>query len=264
MAKNGGRASADAVRQRRRRIAELVAKRGTMGVDDIVAETGVSPMTAYRDIEALEDEGLIVRQQRGLVAATASRLSEVSAALRLEQHAAEKAEMAVAAAKLIRPGSSVLVDDSTSAVWVLRELGSVPLTVVTNSLLLARELARTPSTRLLVTGGEYQPWAESLLGKTTLDMIAGVRADYCLLSASGISDDLCFHPYEDVAQVKRAMIASAEQPILLLDHTKLQRRALHRFAALADFADVVVDAAMPAADVEHLRDLGVRVDVGTP
>ncbi|MGC3995638.1 MAG: DeoR/GlpR family DNA-binding transcription regulator [Propionicimonas sp.] len=263
MARSGGRASADAVRQRRRRLAELVAQRGTLSVEEIVAETGVSAMTAYRDIDALEEEGLLTRQQRGVVAATASRLSEVSAALRMEQHAAEKEEIAAAAAALVRPGSSVLVDDSTSALWTLRALAGVPLTVVTNSLLVARELSRTPTTRLLVTGGEYQPWAESLLGKTTLDMVAGVRADYCLLSASGISDDQCFHPYEDVAQVKRAMIASAEQPILLLDHTKFARRALHRFAALTDFAHVVVDSRTPAAEVEHLRAVGPSVTRAT-
>ncbi|MFT4110835.1 DeoR/GlpR family DNA-binding transcription regulator [Propionicimonas sp.] len=258
---SGGRASADAVRQRRRRLAELVSQRGTLSVDEIVAETGVSAMTAYRDIDALEEAGLLTRPQRGVVAASASRLSEVSAALRLEQHGTEKQQIAAAAAAVVRPGSSVLVDDSTSALWTLRALAGVPLTVVTNSLLVARELARTPTVRLLVTGGEYQPWAESLLGRTTLDMIAGVRADYCLLSASGISDDQCFHPYEDVAQVKRAMIASAEQPILLLDHTKFARRALHRFAALADFAHVVVDSRAPAPELAHLRERGVGVVV---
>lgn len=261
MARGGGRASADAVRQRRRRIAELVAKRGTMSVDDIVAETGVSSMTVYRDIESLEEEGLLSRHQRGLVSATASRLSEVSATLRMEQHATEKFAIAKTAAGLIRPGSSVLVDDSTSALWTLRELVGVPLTVVTNSLLVARELSRSPNTRLFVTGGEYQPWAESLLGKAALDMVAGVRADYCLLSASGISDGLCFHPYEDVAQIKRAMIASAEKPILLLDHSKLSRRALHRFAALTDFAHVVVDADTSADAVQDLRSQGVEVVV---
>lgn len=263
MGRSGGRASADVVRQRRRRLAELIARRGTLTVDDIVGETGVSAMTAYRDIDALAEDGLVVRQQRGVVSAAASRLSEVSATLRLEQHGTEKAEMAVAAAALVRPGSSVLVDDSTSALWVLRELAGVPLTVVTNSLLVARELARAPGVRLLVTGGEYQPWAESLLGPTTIDMVAGVRADYCLLSASGISDDACFHPYEDVARVKRAMIASAQRPVLLLDHSKLERTALHRFAALTDFAVVVVDAGTPAAQVAHVRDLGVDVVVAT-
>ncbi|WGT47596.1 DeoR/GlpR family DNA-binding transcription regulator [Tessaracoccus lacteus] len=261
MSTGGGRASAEAVRRRRRLIAEKVAKRGTMSVEDVASETGVSTMTAYRDIEALVEEGLVTRQGRGTVSAAASRLSEVSALLRLEQNSAEKVAIARAAAALIRPGSSVLIDDSTSALWALRELASVPLTVVTNSLLVAREVEPRSAVRLLVTGGEYQPWAESLLGKTALDMISGIRTDYCLLSASGISDGRCFHPYEDVALVKRAMVASAEKAILLLDHTKFARRALHSFAPLTDFSHIVTDSAIDPADLELVRQLGPEVVV---
>ncbi len=142
-----------------------------MSLEDVASEAGVSTMTAYRDIEALVEEGLVTRQGRGTVSAAASRLSEVSALLRLEQNSTEKATIARAAASLIRPGSSVLIDDSTSALWALRELASVPLTVVTNSLLVAREVEPRSAARMLVTGGEYQPWAESLLGKTALDML---------------------------------------------------------------------------------------------
>lgn len=261
MAASGGRASAAAVRQRRRHIAELVAGRGSMTLDEIIVETGVSTMTVYRDLEALAEEGLVTRPQRGVVSASATRLSEAGAALRLEQHAAEKAAMAKAVAELIRPGSSLLVDDSTSSLWALRELAGIPLTVVTNSLLVARELERRSGVRLLVTGGEYQPWAESLLGRTTLEMIGGLRADYCLLSSSGMSDSHCFHPYEDVAQVKRAMIDSAEQPILLVDHTKFDRRALHQFASLTDFSYVVVDDGLDPAVAQKLRDDGVNLVV---
>lgn len=259
MARTGGRASADAVRQRRQQIAELVIEQGAVPVDDIVAATGVSAMTIYRDIDALEEEGLVTRPQRGLIEPRLSRLNELSAALRLEQHVAEKTAIAARAAELIRPGSSVLVDDSTSALLVLRELTSVPITVITNSLIVARELERRENARLMVLGGEYQPWAGSLLGKPTLEMIENLRADVCLVSASGISDDQLFHPYENVAQVKSAMIASAERSILLIDHTKFARRALHRFASMSDFATVVVDGKTAPADVERVRNLGVEV-----
>lgn len=254
-----GRVSADVVKQRRRQLLELIGEQGNVAIEDLVASAGVSPMTVYRDLDALEEEGLINRPQRGVVAPVASRLNEVSAALRMEQHSAEKAAIARRASKLIPPGSSVLVDDSTSAIWVLRELAGVPLTVITNSLLVARELERRSNARLFVTGGEYQPWAESLLGKPTLDMIANLRADYCLVSSSGMSDNQCFHPYEGVAQVKQAMIAAAEHPVLLVDHTKFARRALHRFADLADFQSVVVDDGTDPSIIQGMKDQGVDV-----
>lgn len=262
--KGRGRGSAGALRERRMTIAERVVKNGSASVDELVELTGVSAMTVYRDIEALEEAGVLLRH-RGQVTAVATGLNEIAASIRVNQNAELKQEVARVVAERIRPGSSIMVDDSTTALWVLRMLDVVPITVVTNSMLVARELERRSGVRLFVTGGEYQVWAEAMLGQNTTDVIAGIRADYCLVSASGISDLQCFHPYEDCVQVKRAMMASSAESILLLDHTKLNRRALHTFASMTDFDLVIVDAETPAALIAELRDRGVRIEqAGTP
>ncbi len=256
--KGRGRGSAGALRERRMAIAERVVKNGSASVDDLVELTGVSAMTVYRDIEALEEAGVLIRH-RGQVTAVATGLNEIAASIRVNQNADLKQEVARVVAARIRPGSSILVDDSTTALWVLRMLEVVPITVVTNSMLVARELERRSGVRLFITGGEYQAWSESMVGQTTTEVIAGVRADYFLVSASGISDLQCFHPFEDCVQVKRAMMASAAQSILLLDHTKLDRRALHTFASMTDFDQVIVDSQTPDVVVADLRERGVSV-----
>lgn len=256
--KGRGRGSAGALRERRMTIAERVVKNGSASVDELVELTGVSAMTVYRDIEALEDAGVLLRH-RGQVTAVATGLNEIAASIRVNQNSELKQQVAKVVADWIRPGSSILVDDSTTALWVLRLLDVVPITVVTNSMLVARELERRSGVRLFVTGGEYQAWAESMLGQTTTDVISGIRADYSLMSASGISDLQCFHPYEDCVQVKRAMMRSAAQSILLLDHTKLDRRALHTFASLTDFDRVIVDAETPDQAVTEFRERGVEI-----
>ncbi len=256
--KGRGRGSAGALRERRMAIAERVVKNGSASVDDLVELTGVSAMTVYRDIEALEEAGVLIRH-RGQVTAVATGLNEIAASIRVNQNADLKQEVARVVAARIRPGSSILVDDSTTALWVLRMLEVVPITVVTNSMLVARELERRSGVRLFITGGEYQAWSESMVGQTTTEVIAGVRADYFLVSASGISDLQCFHPFEDCVQVKRAMMASAAQSILLLDHTKLDRRALHTFASMTDFDQVIVDSQTPDDVVAHLAERQVSV-----
>lgn len=261
--KGRGRGSAGALRERRMTIAERVVKNGSASVDELVELTGVSAMTVYRDIEALEDAGVLLRH-RGQVTAVATGLNEIAASIRVSQNAELKQQVAQFVASGIRPGSSIMVDDSTTALWVLRLLEVVPITVVTNSMLVARELERRSGVRLFVTGGEYQAWAEAMLGQTTTDVIAGIRADYCLISASGISDLQCFHPYEDCVQVKRAMMTSAAETILLLDHTKLDRRALHTFASMTDFDRVIVDDAAPDVMIADLRDRGVNIVKAPP
>lgn len=256
--KGRGRGSVGALRERRMAIAERVVKNGSASVDELVDLTGVSAMTVYRDIESLEEAGVLIRH-RGQVTAVATGLNEIGASIRVNQNADLKQEVARVVVEQIRPGSSILVDDSTTALWVLRMLELVPLTVVTNSMLVARELERRSGIRLFVTGGEYQAWSEAMVGQTTTHVIADIRADYCLVSASGISDLLCYHPYEDCAQVKRAMMASADKSILLLDHTKLDRRALHTFASMTDFDQVIMDSRTPDEAIEELRGKGVRV-----
>lgn len=178
-------------------IAERVVKNGSASIEELVELTGVSAMTVYRDIEALEEAGVLLRH-RGQVTAVATGLNEIAASIRVNQNAELKQQVARVVARRIRPGSSIMVDDSTTALWVLRMLEVVPITVVTNSMLVARELERRSGVRLFVTGGEYQSWAEAMIGQTTTDVIRGIRADYALMSASGISDLQCFHPYEDL------------------------------------------------------------------
>lgn len=126
--------------ERRMTIAERVV-RTARPRSATVELTGVSAMTVYRDIEALEDAGVLVRH-RGQVTAVATGLNEIAASIRVNQNAELKQQVARVVADRIRPGSSIMVDDSTTALWVLRQLDVVPITVVTDSMLVARELKR--------------------------------------------------------------------------------------------------------------------------
>ncbi|WP_130864936.1 DeoR/GlpR family DNA-binding transcription regulator [Acidipropionibacterium timonense] len=251
-------------RARQLAIAQAVIRNGSASIDELVALTGVSAMTVYRDLTSLEDSGVLQRH-RGLVVAVASGLHEADAEFRLEQSSAEKRAVAACAGQLIGAGSSIMLDDSTSAVWVLRSLPDLSaVTVVTNSLLVAREVTDVArSERLVVTGGEYQAWAHALMGPAAVRTIRSMHADTCIVSASGIFETGCYHPYQEVVEVKRAMLDSAESKVLLLDHTKFNRRALFKFADLQEFDHVIVDALTPATVITHLEGLGVQVTVAT-
>lgn len=261
---SGGRGAQSTQTARRHAIAELVFRRGSVTMDELVTAVGVSLMTLYRDIAVLEEAGILTRQ-RGKVSALASGLHEAGASFRLETNTEAKAEMAAHLARQIAPGSSILLDDSTSGAWVLRALADVtPLTVITNSLLVAREVSSRSDVKLLFTGGEFQPWAEAMLGPTALAMLSTVRADYCVLSASGLEDGVAYHPYQDVAEVKRAMLRAGRRKILMLDHTKFARKALHAFAELGEFDTVLVDHRTSPEDLALLARHTARVVVSTP
>lgn len=230
-------------------------------MEEILTHTGVSTMTAYRDVNALEQAGL-VRRDQGMVSAVVGGLDEASVTFRLDQNPREKQRLAQRAAERISTGSSLILDDSTSGVYVLRALPqTVTLTVITNSLLVARETHPMPNVRLFMTGGEYRGWADALMGPTTLRTIGALDADFCVISASGLKGGWCSHPYEDVAAVKRAMVDSARFKILIVDHTKLRRRALHTFAHISDFDLVLTDSHATAEQQAALAELAKAVEV---
>ncbi len=262
--KTPGRAVHRTQQARQRAIVELVLRRGSVSVEDICNRMGVSVMTVYRDITTLEESGLLQRD-RGRVTAVATGLHEASAAFRLKQQPGAKAALATVAARLIAPGSSLMLDDSTSGIFVLRALRpDIPLTVITNSLLVARETNLMPNVKLFMSGGEYQGWADALMGPTALHTLSTLDADVCVLSASGIEDGRCFHPYEDVAAVKQAMLHGARFSILLLDHDKLRRHALHSFAHLRDFDLVITDNETSPEDMARFKDWEATVEVAEP
>ena len=120
-------------------------------------------------------------------------------------------------------------------------------------------LSDLPGVTLLGLGGQFHNWCNAFMGRITTHEISRLRADTLFMSMSAITDDTVFHQSPDMVETKRAMFDSAAKRILLADHTKFGRRALHAFAALTEFDVVIVDAATPPAQVQHMRSKGINV-----
>ncbi|MGP4015600.1 DeoR/GlpR family DNA-binding transcription regulator [Saccharopolyspora sp. 5N708] len=245
---------------RRRKITELVMAEGTLRIDDLVETVGASAMTVYRDLADLESQGLVHRN-RGHVSAASSLLYEAASEYRLLQNKEEKEEIARAAAELIEPGQALLLDDSTTGVYLARLLPErAPLTVVTNHRGVFGELAAAPGISLICVGGDYLAWADAFVGGMALEALRNLRVDLAIMSVSAVTDGICCYPQQEMVQIKKAMLASARRRVLYVDHTKFRRRALHAVAAVEDFDVVIVDSQTARADVEVLRDRGARVE----
>ncbi|MEW1846532.1 DeoR/GlpR family DNA-binding transcription regulator [Nonomuraea angiospora] len=244
-----------------RDMAEHIVRRGSATVTELAESFDVSVMTVHRDLDELERQGM-VRKVRGGATAQASNVWESNIAYRLMAHTAEKDAIARVVAGLIEPGSSVMLDDSTTALAVARHLGELaPLTVLTNFLEAIRLLAATPDIRLIALGGEYHSTHDSFLGLGCVDAVEAVSTDVVVVSTSAVSDQYAFHQEQEIVLVKRAMLGSGTRRILAVDGSKLARVALHRVAPLDDFDVIVVDSNAPAEMLQRLRDRHRRVEV---
>jgi DeoR/GlpR family transcriptional regulator of sugar metabolism len=123
------------------------------------------------------------------------------------------------------------------------------------------ELKSTNGITLLGLGGQYYNWCSAYMGRMTTTAIAALRADLLVMSTSAISDDIAFHQTLETVDVKRAMFDAASRRILLADHTKFDKRALHAMLPLAEFDAVIVDYATDRSHIARLRKSGVNVVV---
>jgi DeoR/GlpR family transcriptional regulator of sugar metabolism len=250
--------------QRQAEIAEYVVSHGSVSANDLADQFGVSLMTIHRDLDELERQG-VVRKHRGGVSAQPSSVFESNVSFRLRAALAEKQALAARARALVEPGMAVMLDDSTSTLEVARLLveGVAPLTVVTNFLETIKLMAGQPGIRLLALGGEYHPTHDSFLGVPCIEAVEALRVDLLFASTSAVTSGYAYHQEQEIVLVKRAMMRAAQRSVLMVDHTKLGRAALHRLAPLRDFDLVLTDAKASERELAEMREHGVRHEVVT-
>ncbi|MBT2368386.1 DeoR/GlpR transcriptional regulator [Streptomyces sp. ISL-10] len=242
-------------------IAEYVLAQGEAAAAELAERFEVSLMTIHRDLDELERQG-IVRKFRGGVTAQPSGVFESNVAYRLKTMRREKAAVAARALTLVEPGMAVMLDDSTSTLEIARRLSPItPLTVVTNFLEALTLLSVERGIHLMALGGDYDPLHSSFLGVSCVEAVQSLQVDICFTSTSAVSGGFAYHQEQHIVSVKRAMLDSAARNVLLLDHSKLGRVALHRLAPLSRFDLVLVDDGAPADALRELDEHKVPYQV---
>lgn len=242
-------------------ITEMVLNSGSTRIEDLAEIFGVSAMTIHRDLDTLDQKG-ILRKTRGAATAVASSLFESSTEYRIRQAKTDKKAVARAAFNLVEPGQAVILDDSTTGIYLAELLPEKqPLTVITNFQRVVDMLTEEPGIALLVAGGQYYRWCEGYMGTIALNAIRSLRADIVFLSSPAVTEGVCYHQHHDAALIKEAMFSSAQRRVLYLDHTKFSMRALHAHKRVEDFDTVIVDSNTPENVLEELGNMSIELIV---
>lgn len=251
--------------ERRAAILDAVRRGGAVRVADLVRLFDVSAVTIRNDLAELEKENLLVRDHGGATPVGSGRT--VTSLLAVEERAGlqmdQKQKIARAAATLVQPGETLLIDAGTTAVEILHFLGSVPsLTVVTNAVNVALAAANLTSADVIFLGGAFNresssnlgPMAERALGEFLVDrLFLGTQAADL---EHGLTDTTL-----EIAQIKRAMIHSAREVVLLADSSKWNTTGSIKVAPLTDAHLVITDSGMPATLQKQIRRRGIALTV---
>jgi len=258
------RLSQAAVEERRQAVLRYVAEHGETRIDDLARHFDVSLMTMHRDLDDLAGRHLL-RKERGRAVAFPALTMETATRFRENSALAAKNALCAAVADRIKPGSTVLMDDSTSLFPLLPALAQLDqLHVVTNSVGLAQRLGSASGVNVTLLGGHYRGDFNSCTGPAVTRALSQIRADLALMSATAVLEGRLFHPLNDYVEVKLAMLASAEQALLLADHSKFGKTATHAYGTVADYHAVITDTGIPDTELGAMRDLGVPVETVEP
>ncbi|HWQ11551.1 MAG TPA: DeoR/GlpR family DNA-binding transcription regulator [Roseiflexaceae bacterium] len=251
-----------AAEQRRERILAQLSARGRLSVAEISQRCGVSEVTARKDLDALEAQGMLIRVHGGAVLTGRGQIEQFFAA-REHEGLEAKRRIAQAAAALIRSGQRLFLDASTTAFQIARLIKEhQELTVVTNGLYTALELAPCQGITVIVAGGVVRHRSSSLVGGLNSDMIQRLRVDIGFFGARGVTaaDGLTETDLGE-AQLKHQMVRASQVVVGVADSSKFGQVHLHSFALPHEIDRVISDAAAPEEIVAALREREIVVEL---
>jgi DeoR family transcriptional regulator, aga operon transcriptional repressor len=244
---------------RLRTILDKLAEQTSVDVDQLVAEFGVSAATIRRDLDKLADQRLLDRRHGGAVAV--SGLYELPLRYR-NAGSAEKRRIAEAAVAHVPAGATVALTGGTTTTEVSRALvRRAELTVVTNAINIAAELAVRPDFRLIMTGGVARAASYELTGPLAEDSLRQINVEIMFLGVDGFSAASGTTTRNEIeARTNRVMAGRAKRVIVVTDGSKIGRTALAAITDTTSVDHLITTEDADADELAAIADCGVSIE----
>lgn len=252
-------------RSRRQQILRQLLEQGSVQVADLVGRYGVSAVTIRTDLGHFEEQGLATRTHGGAtLVRTPPQEQDIHEkdALNLPL----KESIGARAAQLVQPGDNIIIDSGSTTMTLARHLrGHRDVTVMTNGLNIAWELANAAGVNVLLTGGQLRKQSLSLQGSQAEASLNPYSFDTLFLGVDGLDLQFGLTTHDEAeARLNHRMVERARRIVVLTDASKFGRVSLHRIAYLDQIHAVITDAGIDEATREGLQRRGIDVVVAEP
>lgn len=231
---------------REEKILDILRRQGSAGADEMARELYISRPTLRRDLIKLEQKGAVNRTHGGAKLTTRPADDTIPASLRMDEDSGAKNMIAAEAAKLVRDGDTVMLDGSTSALYLAAALREKHDVVVITSGARTALILGGMGINTICTGGQLIGSSESFIGGDALRTISCYNADVVFFSCRGLDDEgnLTDNSVgEDLVRLE--MMKRSRKSVLLLDSGKIGRRCLHNLRHVSEIDHVVCDKPLP-------------------
>lgn len=238
---------------------------GAVTIEELCELLAVSPATLRRDLATMEDQGLLLRTHGG--ARPHALHDEVPVHLRDLEAREAKHRIALRAAELVPPGPyAVALSGGTTTAEIARALSRRPqLTIVTNALPIAMELAARPPLKVILTGGVVRSTSFEAVGVLAENTFNAVNVGTAFLGVDGISAAGGATTHDEVeARTNNAMLRHAQRVVVVGDGSKVGRVTFAQMAGPDRIDVLITDSTADREELDRLRALGITVHVVEP
>ncbi|MGW3569327.1 DeoR/GlpR family DNA-binding transcription regulator [Streptomyces sp. NPDC000941] len=249
-------------------LLELLARDGRIDLEEAAAELAVSTATIRRDLDELARQQMLTRTRGGAVAHNVSY--DLPLRYKTARRASEKQRIGAAVAQMIDSGAIVGLNGGTTTTEAARAIavradltasdGTPAVTIVTNALNIAGELAVRPQIKIVLTGGVARPQSFELMGPLATGVLDQVSLDVAVIGvdALDLTQGATAH-HEGEASINHLMARRAARVIVVADSTKLGHRAFARICAVDEIDVLVTDTGAPDELVDRLTEADIQV-----
>ncbi|OOC63969.1 DeoR/GlpR family DNA-binding transcription regulator [Paenibacillus ihbetae] len=248
---------------RRQKILHQLELEGKVKVHALAMQLDVSAETVRRDLDRLEKEGRLRKVYGGAVKSRSGQI-EPSFLSRSQTHTEEKAAIGKLAASLVKDGETILLDNGTTTIEVMRYLQDrAHVTVITHSVPILNLAMEIFQGKIIFIGGNMDRTKQAATGPLTEMLLEQFKVNKAFISVGGISLTDGITDYDlDEAYISRKMLERAEEGIVLADHSKLGVTTFSKLAGLEDISMIITDPGCPQEWVDNLAARGIEVLTG--
>jgi DeoR/GlpR family transcriptional regulator of sugar metabolism len=247
--------------QRRNLILDWLRTDGAVSISSLAKRLETSAVTVRRDLDYLDSVGKLTRTHGGAVAGPP--LVESPYAEKVVLAIREKEAIGRLGATLVGDGAVIVIGPGTTTEALARNLTARSgLTIITNSLPVAKAFVESPGNQVIVTGGTLRASILALVGESTIRTFRGIHADMTFLSGNGLVPDFGLStPNMTVAEADRSMAGASDEVIVLADHTKFGVRTAIQTLASESITHLVTDSRSPRDELDAFSRMGVDVHI---
>lgn len=247
--------------ERMAKIVEITNERAIVTVDELIARIGSSKATIRRDISRLDEGGVIKKTHGGVMSIAMSTATEPPLRIKRNLHLEEKKRIAAKAMTHVEDNDFIFLDSGTTLLEFAKLFDGVrPLTAVTYDILAAMELASHPAIDLMMLGGSLRKTYYSFFGFFAESMLRQITVKKAFISADSIDlqQGLMSYTTDDIA-IKKLLVASAKQTIVLCDHSKFEAQSHIKICGLSDIDVVITGREIGREKLCRLQEAGIAV-----